>query len=275
MQNTANKNKRKGAKKRELVYAPYQRGDWHDKTAVRRGLSILTYYLVFAFLYVLLGATLQFDNAILRVAGNLVLVLACAMLLYMNGARDGEADTALGEIALTRAKTGKAVSPEDARRCFHPAKGFFVMGVGVALLLMLSISNALTAQKQVYTLQSLPTWVSAYGEQEEIALPLAYYRREVAFGVLDVIRLIVRVLVFPFANIATADNADAMLLVDRLSPLLVMLPALGYPLGYLSGPRARAMVHGDINNHEKRRQRRNRKADRAKKERLEKKNEII
>lgn len=82
-------------------------------------------------------------------------------------------------------------------------------------------------------------------------------------------------MIFPFANIATTDNADALLLVDRLSPLLICLPALGFPLGYLTGPRSRALVHGDIATSTKRYDRRRNKAIKARKARTEKKNELI
>ena len=87
--------------------------------------------------------------------------------------------------------------------------------------------------------------------------------------------MIARILIFPFANIATSDQPDLMLLMDRLSPLLACLPALGFPLGYLTGPQSRAMVHGDIAASNRRQQRRVRKAQKARKERIEKKNELI
>lgn len=90
----------------------------------------------------------------------------------------------------------------------------------------------------------------------------------------DMIRLAARVLIFPFANIATADNADLMLVMDRLSPILAALPFLGYPLGYMTGPKSRAMIHGDIKTSTKRRLRREKKAMKARQAR-NKKNEII
>ena len=93
--------------------------------------------------------------------------------------------------------------------------------------------------------------------------------------VMDILRMVDRILIFPFANIATVDNKDALLLMDRLSPLLVCLPALGYPLGYLTGPRSRALVHGDIRSNEKRNQRRRNRAIKASRRRTEKKNELI
>ena len=79
----------------------------------------------------------------------------------------------------------------------------------------------------------------------------------------------------PFANIATVDNTDALLVMDRLSPLLACLPLIGFPLGYLTGPRSRAMVHGDISSSNKRVQRKQKKALKARQARTAKKNELI
>lgn len=263
---------KKGKKKRALVYKPYKKGTCCTGAAVKKGIRIWMYYLLFAFLYLILGATLQFDNVALRVICNGILVLVCAMLLYMDGARLGESEAALGEIVYIQEQRGKSGSKQDIDRCYHPLKGLFILLVGVAPLLLLTIPYAFMAQKQVYILQGLPSWVTSFAGHEEISLPLAYYQQDLSLQVMDILRLVVRLLIFPFANIATSDNANAMLLVDRLSPVLICLPALGFPLGYMTGPLARAMVHGDISSSNKRRQRRERKARKA---REAKKNEII
>ena len=77
------------------------------------------------------------------------------------------------------------------------------------------------------------------------------------------------------ARLTSIMDAGALLLVDRLSPLLICLPALGFPLGYLTGPRSRALVHGDIATSTRRYDRRRSKAIKARKARTEKKNELI
>lgn len=271
MQNKAKKKE----KKRELVYKPYKKGEAVSKTAALRGLRILVYYILFVFLYILLGASLQFENTALRIAANAVLVIACGMMLYMDGAKLGESEAALGEITLMREENGKPVHPQDLMRCYHPGKGWFMMLVGVSPLLLISIPYAVMASKQVYTLQALPNWVSGFEGHDEIALPLAYYTRDASMQVVDILRVAVRVLVFPFANMATPKDPDAMLLVDRLSPILAALPALGFSLGYLTGPLGRAMVHGNIVTNTKRHQRKVRKAIKARRENAAKKNEII
>ena len=50
--NQAKKNK----KKRELVYKPYKKGIARSKMSAKKGLKLSAYYLLFMFLYLLLGA---------------------------------------------------------------------------------------------------------------------------------------------------------------------------------------------------------------------------
>ena len=66
-----------------------------------------------------------------------------------------------------------------------------------------------------------------------------------------------------------------LLIFDRLSPVLASLPLLGFPIGYLTGPRSRAMIHGGISSSNKRAQRKRKKAIKARQARTQKKNEII
>ena len=101
---------------------------------------------------------------------------------------------------------------------------------------------------------------------EEIAQPLAYYQQTVAFTGVDVVRMITRLCIFPYMNIVTVDNAAGVLVLDRISPLLILLPALGYMAGYCMGPRSRAMTPGSIGRNNRRRARQQKKAARARKQ---------
>lgn len=261
--------------KQPLVYKPYLKGNWHDGAAVVSGVKLMMYYLLFAFLFIVAGSALTFGGTVVRVIMNLLMVAVCAAILYMNAARKGESEVAFAEIALTRKNTGKEVDPKDLQRCYHPLKGFFIALIAAIPLLLLTVPHALTAVKRVYSLQGLPNWVSGFTSQSEVSLPLSYYAQQASLTGLDFLHMAVRVLIFPFVNIAGADHADAMLLVDRLSPLLVLLPLLGYPLGYMTGPRSRAMVHGDISSSNTRHQRRRNKAIKRRQARQPKKNELV
>ena len=259
--------------KRELVYKPYLKGDWKEDSVFRQALKIVGYYAIFVFVFVVIGGMIPSGSTFVTWLLNLVLVAFCCVLLYLNGAREGESQVALGEIAYTRQENGKTVDPQEKARCFHPLKGWFTMLCGVAVVIALAVAHALLARKQVYALQSLPEWVTDQGG--DVMKPLAYYQQGGSFGAADIFRVIGRLLIFPFAQIARLYGTDALLTVDRLSPLLVCIPALGCPLGYLTGPRSRAMVHGDIKTSRKNYQRRQRKALKARRQRTEKKNELI
>ena len=136
---------KKAKKKRALVYKPYLKGNWHSAYAARKGLRILMYYLVFVFLYLILGATLQFEQAALRIVTNALLVAVCAALLYMDGARLGESEVAFGEIAFARQESGKEVSAQDRDRCYHPLKGVVILYI-YACRVQWPYRNSYTAQ---------------------------------------------------------------------------------------------------------------------------------
>lgn len=266
---------KKKSKQKKMVFKPYKTGRPFSKYVVKEGLKLFCYFILFAILYLLLGAVLSFESDFLRWTANILLVLACGAITYVNGARLGEKEAALGEIAYAREQSGKTVDEKDVERCYHPLKGFLILLVAILPVLLLTVPFALSAQKAVYALQPLPSWVEDYFSQSAIREPLRYYGVTYNAGFIDYLRIVVRMLILPFANIATPDNADALLWVDRLSPLLAILPALGFPFGYLTGPRARAMVHGDIAVGLRRARKKQQKAVQARRENRSKNKEII
>ena len=77
-------------------------------------------------------------------------------------------------------------------------------------------------------------------------LPLQYYQATEPFTAGVVLRVIMRLLLYPYINLVGARNASLTLLVDRLSPLALLVPYLGYVVGYLRGRHSRAMLHGSM-----------------------------
>ena len=263
------------AKKKTLVYKPYQKGIWHSRSAVKKGLKLLAYFALFAFIYLVPGSVLQFGSPVLRVGANLIMLLVCAGIVYMDGVRLGESEVAYGEIVYNRGQAGHEITRVELERCFHPLKGLFIMLVAAVPVALLALPHALTAAKQTYSLQTLPGWVTqTMKSYEDVAAPLQYYQRDVAVTARDILGVAVRLLVFPFVNIANPSGPDATLLVDRLSPLLAWLPAAAFPIGYLTGPRTRAQIHGNIKTNRRRYNSRQRKEAKARRARTEKKNEL-
>lgn len=232
--------------KPKLVFKPYLRGVPASFAAARRALRIWGYTALFTFLYVLVGSALNFDSPLLRLPANAVLLAVAVMMMYADGARHGEGDVGAAEIAQNHVNEGKAVPKKDRELCYHPMKGFFTMFVGVCPLLLVTVVYAFLATKQTYALGTLPSWVTAYERQAEVGQALAYYNDKIPTGLADVLRVITRLVLFPFVNMAGAGNYDAIYLLDKLSPLLCLITPLGYPLGYLRGPALRARVHGSI-----------------------------
>jgi hypothetical protein len=233
-------------KKTQLVYKPYLKGRCASPLAAKRGWRIGAYVLMSAFVFFFLGQLMALDILWLRLVINLLMLTILAVLFYSDGAHMGEGDAAFAEIALTRQQEGKTIPQADLNRCFHPYKGFFTALVGAAPFALLCLVYAPMAKPVTYTLGALPGWLAGYEKRADIGLALAYYHQQAAFGLVDGLRLVVRLLVFPFVNIAGPDNVMGLLWVERLSPLLVMLSPMAYGLGYRQGERMRAMVHGGI-----------------------------
>ena len=64
-------------------------------------------------------------------------------------------------------------------------------------------------------------------------------------------------------NLVTPENAESLLLLERLSPLLVLIPGLCYGWGYTRGVNERSRVHTSIAAGNRRRARKEAKARKA------------
>lgn len=270
-----NNNKKTNRKKVTLkpVYKPYLRGNVASKTAAKRGLRVFGFVLVFAFIYVIAGLALNFDNNFLRVLCNAVLLLAAAMVMYAEGANQGETDVSFAEIAQERLNEGHKVAESERDLCFHPLKGLFTVALGVLPLFVVCLLYAFMAEKQTHSLSVLPSWVGTYESQSEISLALAYYYETAPFALADVLRVIVRMINFPFVTIVGVNNYDLLYLMDKLSPVLCLVVPGCYLLGYLRGPHLRALVHGNIRMNRRKQNKREMRARAQRREQMKKKNE--
>lgn len=250
---------RKSKQKAAFIYKPYLKGNWRSVLAAKRGLRILVYQVAFIFAYLFIGQVLLFNAMVWRVLANLLVLLAFGALLYNDGARMGMEDVTFAEIALARREAGKEVTSVELDRCYHPLKGFFTVLVGTLPLILLSLVFALIATEQHYRLGSLPGWVAGFERRADVGLALQYYHEHQGIGLEGILRIVVRLLLFPFVNMIGTSSSAALLWLERLSPLLVCLIPLGYAFGYLQGPRLRAGVHGAISTDARRRVRRQKK----------------
>ena len=267
--------------KKPLIYKPYHKGSlWTGGSMIKQGLKVFCYFLFFCIMYVIVGATLSFDSFILRLIGNGLVLFVCASVIFNKGLVMGEDDVGLGEIVHARLQEGKPVDEKEKRQSYRALRGWLIFLIAVLPVLLITVPAAFGVRRQMYVNQSIPSWVSSFESQEEIYLPLAHQNVREAATATDVFQLLTRILILPYVGIFTTENKDTMLLLERLSPLLAILPGLAFPVGYMMGPYARARVHGDIAMNKKRQKRRQKKISLQKNAQRsqmaeEKKNELI
>ena len=269
--NTRTQNVKKKSKGVKPVKKPYVKGTLYSTHALKHTFKILGLYVVYMIFFLIIGASLSFDNVLLNLLLNLGAVVATVGMTYMEGLRNGDTDVSVGEILYMRKETGRTIDRIDLERSYHPVKGVLTALAGSGLFLLMALVHAVLAEPQYYTLGVLPGWVQTV-TADEVQLPLAYYNRETSFELVDLLRILTRISVMPYINLVGTDSIRGMLLVDRLSPVLIMLPAIGYVVGYLRGPVSRAYTHGNIAANTRRHKRKQQKELKA---REKKNNQII
>ncbi|MBR6705115.1 MAG: hypothetical protein IKI84_00340 [Clostridia bacterium] len=244
------------------VFKPYDRGTLFCRGIWKRILKVMGTFAAFVFVSLIFGTAVGEGGIFLRLLINGSLILVLWYLVFNEGAGDGEMDVALGETVLGRREQGRSLPKEDADKAYCPARGFAVGLLAMLPFILVTAAYAFCAVKQVYTLQTLPSWVSGLSGVEEIGGALSYYNRQVTLGAVDILRIISRLISIPYVNIVTANDADRLLTLDRMIPLTILMPVLAYGVGYLTGPRRRAMIHGSIASNDRRRIRREKAARR-------------
>ncbi len=260
-------------KKKKPVYKPYLKGPAFNSGVIKLAMKLFSYQIIFVVLYLLMSMPLSSGSTVLRAVVALAVVLICGTFVFAEGQRVGVSEAAHGEISYNRREEGKEVDPKDLNQSFNPVKPVIVVAIAVLIPFLICLAYALVATQEEYTLQLLPSWASSASGFDDAA-GLAYYNAGRAFGIQDLLRILTRTLIFPFVTIVPTTEYAARLTVDRLSPILVILPFLGYLPGYWTGRRLRANMHGDIDKN-KRRVNRQRKLAERKREERRKSTELI
>ena len=253
-------NKAKQKKPVEMVQKPIIPGSWHgkdaEKIAFKRFLSVLATSLIYLVGCILLG----FDAMWGRILTAVTLVFGISYYQYMQGLSQGENDAAFGEIIYGRRENGHQVPKAECDRSFHPMKGYFAALAGAAPFVLIALVYAFMARPSYYSLGVLPSWTEGLVAQTEFGTALNYYSEPVKLGVFGVLRIIVRAMIMPFVNIAMAVDMDTVLLVERLSPLFVLISPLGYAFGYSRGQMLRNQINTGIKLGDERKKKREAKA---------------
>ena len=242
------------------VTKPFLTGGVTDEGTWKSALGFLGLIAIIAFMTFLVCSMTGFDSMLLRLAVNGAVIVMVAVIFYNQGMGKGTEAVARGETMYQRKEKGLPVSDSEVRMCFHPAKGFVVGLIGTAPLLVIALVLAVTAQKTTTGYGVLPAWVSAYMGRSEVGDALVAYTQAESLGVTDILRIIVRILIMPWVSIIGSSDRTAMLWLERLSPLILLIPTAAYGIGYLQGKRVRSQILTDISENAKKRRKREQKA---------------
>ena len=240
------------------VKVSYLTGSPVDGTTAKSALMFLGSLLVMAVLYLLVGGM---GAAMTSILGRILSggLLACTLMIFFaTGQSVGTQAVNQGEIMQRRLETDREVTPEERARCYHPLKGFIVALLGTLPVFVMTLVFALIAKRQMTTPGALPTWVSSLTTRPDLLAPLTVYTQSPALTAENVLRIPVRMLILPWSGLLGIRDADGFLVLERLAPLLILLPGVSYGVGYLTGVQARAQVHASIAAGKKKQQRKQR-----------------
>ena len=245
------------------VTKPYLTGsvvDEHTKTGALGIFGVMIMVVVITFL---VSGVLNFDNDGIRIILNMLVEVLVLAIFYNSALGKGTEAVARGEILYMRQEKGKPYSDSELAVCFHPLKGFVTALLGLSPFILCGIILAVTANRQTTGVGTLPTWLNSYLPRSDIGDALVAYTQPVSMGLEDVMRLIVRVSMMPVVSMIGGENRDALLMAERLSPLILMLPAFAYGAGYNAGRQERTKIHTGIEESNKKRAKKEKKAQKA------------
>lgn len=246
----------------KIVTKPYVSGALFDKHTASSALKFFGALLGTTVALICLGSTIVFDMPWLSAILNVGL-LAAMYMLYMNtGSSKSVALITQGEMLYNRRESGRTLNKDDEAACYHPMKGFVNALLGTIPFLIIALILAFTAERQLTPTGTLPSWINNFEDRVEIGAPLAHYHESDVLNLTAVCRMVIRMLLMPFMTLIGTENYDALLVLERVSPLLVLLPAVSYGFGYTRGPGMRAVVHTSIRKNNRKRQKREKRAQR-------------
>ncbi|MDD3335159.1 MAG: hypothetical protein PHI98_06515 [Eubacteriales bacterium] len=244
----------------EKVEKPFLTGSFCGKDAWKEVPKRVLALLGVSFLYFIGSVLISFDSLIGRILPAIAIIALVIYYQLVRGMSQGTGDVAYGEMMYSRQEEGKDISPEDRNRCYHPAKGFFEALMGAAPYVLIALVFAVMTKPITYALGVLPSWTSELMLQNEFGNPLNYYTTGAGIQALDILRIIVRAMIMPFVSVASYISADATLLMERLSPLCILIAPLAYGIGYLQGPAQRTKINTGIKMGDDKKRRKERKA---------------
>ncbi|MBQ7849165.1 MAG: hypothetical protein IJ343_05530 [Clostridia bacterium] len=230
----------------EKVSKPFIRGKIVDRTLPGGALKFFAFTALMMFVYFMSIIVASMDSQLLNVLINGAILLTTWLIFWQSGMASGADAVTQGEIMYQRREKGRPVADWEADLCYHPLKGLIIALVGSIPLLLASLILACIAQRQMTTLGVLPSWMSTFETRQEIGGALAYYHVDAKLTLESVLRIVIHVATMPYVSLLGAENKDMMLLLERISPIVNLLPAVMYGAGYAMGTQERVAVHSNI-----------------------------
>lgn len=239
-------------------------GTVFDERTIKSGLKFLGVLIIVFIIAFIACASATFDNLILRLAMNGAVIILSLFILYNNGSKRGTEDVTRGEILWQKQQKGQDVSESERKMCFHLMKGYLIGLIGSILLLIPAAILALNTTVQTTASGTLPSWMQAYLKRSDIGNALVNYTQPAGMLFIDYVRTIVRISILPFVNMIGSANKTGLMILERISPIILLLPATAYGTGYISGRKIRKRIHTIISENEKKRKRKEQKRRNAK-----------
>lgn len=230
-----------------------------DERTVKNGLKFLGTMILVVFIAFIACASAAFENIILRLLINCAVIILSLIIFYNNGTKCGTEDVTRGEILWQKQEKGQSFSASERKMCFHPIKGYLIGLIGTVLFLIPAVILALNTSVQTTDSGTLPSWMQAYVKRSDIGNALINYTQPSGMSFIDYIRAIVRATILPFVNITGSTNKSGLVILERLSPLILLLPPAAYGTGYLTGKNIRKQIHNVISENDKKRIRKEQK----------------
>ena len=235
------------------IRKPFLTGNAFDENTIKQSLVFFGILIVVFLVTFIACASASFSSLILRLILNLAVIAVSLMIFYNNGAGRGADAVTRGEILYMKKEKGESFSESERKICFHPMKGFIIGLIGTLPFLAAAAVLAVNTTIQTAGSGTLPSWMQAYVRRSDIGNALVNYTQPEGMDLVDYVRAFVRVCIIPYINIIGYADKTGMLIIERLSPLILLLPAVSYGTGYITGKKIRTKIHTVISENERKR----------------------
>ena len=242
---------------------PFLTGAPTDENTLRQSLKFFANLFICMFMTFLVCSMTGFKSVVLRVIVNLVIEAMILLIFFAKGTDLGTDAVSRGEILYQHIQKGQEATKAEKQIPFNKLKGYLIGAAGTLLFFMAAMILAFTTEKQMTGAGGLPSWMEAFMRRAEVGDALVSYTISDPLTLTDIVRIIVRLLLMPFVSMIGASNTEGIMILERLSPVLVLLPAVAYGTGYLQGPAKRKQIHTEIAKNDRKRISRERKEKKA------------